>query len=103
VNSSLPYDLEIEDSAAEKIEAYLNPRFSEGPERDSAIETIEEELERLASNPVTLGKTDPRFPVPTFHFKRRIGGVERLFKVAFCYAANERTIVILDFKELNIF
>lgn len=97
----MPYEIEFQDSAAEEIEQYLNKRFPEGPDRDEAIKAIEEGLQRLAEDPISLGRTPhPVFSYPTFTFKTRIQNMERLFRVVFCYGEDERAIWILAFKPL---
>jgi hypothetical protein len=100
----MPYELEFEESAIQEVEQYLDERFPPGPARNEAISAIDEALQRLASDPIRLGKSSPSaFSYPTHTFKARIQNMDRLFKVVFCYGENERTIWILGFKPLLAF
>jgi len=100
----MSYGLELTDEATDQIAKYVRERFPGSVAQQWAVDEIESHLERLADNPVVLGKSTPDpFTFPTFTFKAEILGMERLYKVVFCYDVNERSIWILGFKPLLMF
>lgn len=97
----MAYELEIEESATEAIVAYLDERWPKGREREEAIDIIQSKLERLAEDPVRLGRTPhPAVSFPAYRFKAKIDGMERLFNVVFRYAQDEKSIWIIGFSPL---
>jgi plasmid stabilization system protein ParE len=88
----MPYELRLPGIVRDSITEYLD-RFDDHHIWE-ALEQIQAELQRLASNP-RLGST-PRgaFGRPIYTFRIKVDGVFYPLRVAYTYSPDERAIII---------
>lgn len=95
----MAYDLKFDDEILDQIVSYIQERFHGTAAQDAAVERIERALQRLANNPITLGRS-AQGPFRGMQALLPIGHSSHTayIQVAYTFTEDEQAIKIIGFK-----